>query len=272
MDKYAVFGNPICQSKSPIIHQSFAAQFGDSISYQAILADKDDFAQAAARFFLDPQARGCNVTLPFKQQAAAWVDKLSPEAELAGAVNTIKREVDGSFSGYNTDGIGLVNDLLARDIQLSAKRILLLGAGGAARGVIHPLLGQQPAIITIANRSKEKAKTLCQLASANNLSACGLAELEQSQRFDIIINSTSASLDNQLPAIADQLIAGAEVIYDMVYGKEDTIFMRHAEALDVPVVLDGLGMLVGQAAQSYKIWRAKQPELFTVLAQLRKQL
>ena len=272
MDKYAVFGNPIAQSKSPSIHSAFARQFAETIDYQAILGDKDKFIETIERFFSDDDARGCNLTLPFKQGAAAWVNRLAPEAELAGAVNTIKRERDGSYTGYNTDGVGLVNDLLAHDVGLSAKRILLLGAGGAARGVLHPLLAQQPASLTIANRSKEKAVVLSELALSANLRAVGLAELSADQNYDVIINSTSASLHHQLPDLPDDLLANANTVYDMVYGKEDTIFMQHAKRLGVVNTLDGLGMLVGQAAESYRIWRDKRPDSLAVLAMLRGTL
>lgn len=272
MDKYAVFGNPIAQSKSPQIHQAFAAQCNAQLSYQKILAPKHGFTQALTEFFSDPCAKGCNVTLPFKQQAADWVDQLSDSARLAGAVNTIIRLPDGSFAGDNTDGAGLVNDILAHAVAVKGKRILLIGAGGAARGVIAPLLAQQPSALVIVNRTKTKAIELASLVESANLSAMSFDELPAQRPFDVIINSTSASLDNQLPPINDDVLAQANAAYDMVYGNKPTVFMCHCQELGVPVVMDGLGMLVGQAAESFRLWRGCKPYTTAVLTDLRQAL
>ena len=273
MDQYLVFGNPIAQSKSPLIHSMFAQQTGQELQYDRMLAVKEDFIEHLERFFSDPQAQGCNVTSPFKELAAAWVNELSPSAKLAGAINTIKRMPDGRFFGDTTDGPGLVQDLLRLGVTLKNKRILLLGAGGAARGVLSPLLSQQPALLMVANRSVAKAQLLASLIDNAALQSCEFETLKKMiQSFDLIINSTSASLSGELPNIADSVIADAGCVYDMSYADKPTVFMSHASQLGVKYVYDGLGMLVGQAAESFCLWRGIKPKVEPVIQALRAQL
>ncbi|GAL08095.1 shikimate 5-dehydrogenase I alpha [Photobacterium aphoticum] len=271
MDKYVVFGNPIEQSKSPFIHTLFARQTGQVMTYQAQWVALDGFTAAADTFFAEG-GRGCNITVPFKEQAFTYADQLTERARLAGAVNTLKLLDDGVVLGDNTDGEGLVQDLLQHGVSLADKRILLIGAGGAARGVILPLLAQQPAGLVIANRTAEKAEQLATtFASHGRIAALALDQLD-GEHFDIIINSTSASLSQQLPGIPATLIQPETVCYDMVYGTGMTTFNAWAKALGARVVMDGLGMLVGQAAESFMLWRGIRPGARQVQRELRRTL
>lgn len=272
VDKYAVFGNPIEQSKSPIIHLAFAKQTQQQMDYQKLLAPLAGFSQTLTDFFADSNAKGCNITAPFKQEAAKWVNELSASAKIAGAVNTIIRRPDNYFIGDNTDGFGLIADLKSQHVVLEGKRILLLGAGGAARGVIKPIIDQKPFELVVANRTKQNAVDLSNLVADANARGIALCEIDNANPFDIIINSTSASLSNELPAISDIILGNANVVYDMVYAAKPTPFLAHAKRLGVPVTLDGLGMLVGQAAQSFYLWRGVKPETLDVLNTLRAQL
>ncbi len=262
---YAVFGNPVAHSRSPTIHQMFAAQEGAAIEYERLLADPGCFAQAAAAFFAAGGA-GANVTVPFKTDACAWAASLSERARAAGAANTLIKQADGRIHADNTDGLGLVADI-GRNFQvaLAGKRILLIGAGGAARGVILPLLECRPASLTIANRTAAKAQ---ELAAIFGIRAAGLDELPAAG-FDIIINATSGSLSGQVPAIAPAVFAQCELAYDMAYGREPTAFMRFAAEAGARQSADGLGMLVEQAAESYRLWRGFSPKTAPVLASLR---
>ncbi|UVE17843.1 shikimate dehydrogenase [Pseudomonas sp. LS44] len=271
MDRYCVFGNPIGHSKSPLIHRLFAAQTGEQLSYDALLAPLDNFEGAAREFFRS--GRGANVTVPFKEQAFRLVDELAPRAERAGAVNTLTKLADGRLRGDNTDGAGLVRDLTGNaGIDLAGQRILLLGAGGAARGVIEPLLAEHPATLTIANRTVAKAEELAQLFGAfGPVAASGFDWLEE--EVDLIINATSASLAGELPPLAASLIRpGHTRCYDMMYGKEPTAFNRWAAEQGAGQTVDGLGMLVEQAAEAFFLWRGVRPDSTAVLAELRRQL
>ncbi|WP_340681077.1 shikimate dehydrogenase [Paraglaciecola sp.] len=273
MDQYLVFGNPIAQSKSPLIHSMFAQQTGQELQYGRMLAVKEDFIEHLEAFFSNPLAQGCNVTAPFKEMAAKWVNELSSSAKLAGAINTIKRQQDGRFLGETTDGPGLVQDLLRLGIILNNKRILLLGAGGAARGVLKPLLAEHPSLLMVANRTPAKAQLLASLLSSDTLQGCGFDTLSSPlPPFDLIINSTSASLSGELPAIADSIIAASSHVYDMSYADKPTVFMQHASQLGVANVYDGLGMLVGQAAESFTLWRGVRPLVEPVIQILRAKL
>jgi shikimate dehydrogenase len=270
MDHYAVFGNPIKQSKSPFIHTLFAQQTQEKIVYSAIEPAVDNF-NAALKDFFATQGKGCNVTAPFKEQAYQYAQKLTERAELAGAVNTLKLSDDGIIIGDNTDGAGLVLDLKNNHIPLKGARILLIGAGGAARGVCAPLLAEQPKELIIANRTFSKAQTLTTIfTKLGNVSACEFSEL--SGQFDLIINSTSASLHGEVPLISARLIRPETAIYDMMYSAQATPFNAWAKEQGARLTIDGLGMLVGQAAESFAIWRGVKPDTQQVLKELRHNL
>ena len=271
MDRYGVFGNPIGHSKSPLIHRLFAAQTGQQLSYEPLLAPLEDFVGFARQFFVE--GLGANVTVPFKEQAFALADQLSARAQRAGAVNTLKKLDDGRLLGDNTDGAGLVRDLTSNaGVALAGQRILLLGAGGAVRGVLEPLLAERPAALVIANRTVAKAEQLVQeFADLGPLAACGFDWIDAP--VDLIINGTSASLAGELPPIAPGLIApGHTVCYDMMYGKEPTAFNRWAAEHGAARTLDGLGMLVEQAAEAFALWRGLRPHSAPVLQHLRELL
>ena len=267
-DRYAVFGNPISHSKSPRIHALFAAQTGQDMSYEALLAPLDGFA-AAVRQFSAGGGRGANVTVPFKEEAFRLAQSLTPRAQAAGAVNTLMF-VDHTIHGDNTDGAGLVRDLQANlGCDLAGKRILLLGAGGAARGVILPLLEAHPATLTLANRTEEKAFRLALEFTGKTPvlpEACGYAQLA-GHSFDLVINATSAGLtDTPLP-LPPHLFAPRSLAYEMVYGR-DTPFLHQAREAGARTA-DGLGMLVEQAAEAFMLWRGVRAATAPVLAQLR---
>lgn len=270
-DRYAVFGNPISHSKSPRIHALFAAQTGQDISYEALLVPLDRFADAV-RTFTASGGKGANVTVPFKEEAFRLATVLTSRARAAGAVNTLSF-ADDAIHGDNTDGAGLVRDLKANlGCDLAGKRILLLGAGGAARGVILPLLDAQPATLTLANRTEEKAFRLA-LEFTGFLKegavlpeACGFGQLAGRQ-FDLVINATSAGLsDAELP-LPPHVFAAHGLAYEMLYGRE-TPFLRQARAAGARCA-DGLGMLVEQAAEAFFVWRGVRPATGPVLAALR---
>ncbi|MBD9413571.1 shikimate dehydrogenase [Pseudomonas sp. PDM16] len=270
-DRYGVFGNPIGHSKSPLIHGMFAAQTGQDLSYEALLAPLDDFNGYARAFF--EIGKGGNVTVPFKEEAYRLAEELSERARRAGAVNTLKRLDDGRLLGDNTDGAGLVRDLTVNArLDLAGKDILLLGAGGAVRGVLAPLLAQAPQTLVIANRTVERAEQLAhEFAELGPVAASGFDWL--SAPVDLIINGTSASLAGELPPLEPGLIKpGHTVCYDMMYGKEPTAFNRWAAEHGAARCIDGLGMLVEQAAEAFFLWRGVRPDTAPVLAELRSQL
>lgn len=271
VDDYAVMGNPIAHSKSPSIHTLFAEQTQQSILYTAMHVDLGGFSQAVGNFAA-AGGKGLNITVPFKQEAWALVNERSERAERAGAVNTIKIENDHLY-GDNTDGVGLVNDLTANNsIDLTGKDILLMGAGGAARGVIIPLLKENPASLFIANRTPDKAKDLAaDFSDSGNVNGGGYESLVDKQ-FDIVINATAASLQGELPPLPDTLLNNNASCYDMMYAAEPTPFMQWASTHKATKVLDGLGMLVEQAAESFYIWRNVKPETKAVIEKLRKEL
>lgn len=270
---YVVIGNPIAHSKSPDIHAHFAAETGQDMRYARLLAPLDGFV-ATVQEFIGQGGRGANVTVPFKLEAYALANSLTARAQAAGAVNTLKFD-GGDILGDNTDGVGLVTDIADNGgFDLAQKKILLLGAGGAARGVLLPLLERLPAQLTIANRAAAKAQQLAQQFQPYSgagciLSACGFAEA--TQQYDLVINATSASLQAELPPLAASVFGPATLAYDMMYGPQPTIFMQFAASHGARV-RDGLGMLVEQAAESFFIWRGVRPRTDAVFAALRAQL
>lgn len=270
MDRYAVIGHPIKHSQSPFIHQQFAEQTEQVLDYQRLLAPLNGFADSL-RHFAAEGGKGCNITVPFKTQALDIADELTPRAELAGAVNTLHLLADGRWLGDNTDGAGLVMDLKRLGFTLNGAKILLLGAGGAARGALAPLLAELPAQIVIANRTPARADELAQhFAELGNISSAPLEALEQP--FDIIINSTSASLQGETLSLSEQVCNPDTRVYDMMYSATETPFLAWAREQELEHRYDGLGMLVGQAAESFYIWRGVRPEVMPVLEALREQL
>ncbi|WP_339617797.1 shikimate dehydrogenase [uncultured Gilvimarinus sp.] len=270
-DTYAVFGNPIVQSKSPVIHRQFCEQTGEDMTYTKQLVAEGEFASAAKAFFTGG-GHGLNITAPFKQDAFAYANTLTERAQRAGAVNLLTQQIDGSVTGDTTDGIGMINDMLNLGWELSAKRILVLGAGGAVRGVLEPLLGQNPSELCIANRTASKAEDLARdFHDLGTVSGVSLEDLTGKQ-FDIVINGTSASLHGALPPLPEHLLGPDAACYDMMYAAEPTIFMRWATEHGATKVADGLGMLVGQAAESFYAWRHIRPEVVPVITQLRRKM
>jgi shikimate dehydrogenase len=259
--RYCVFGNPIHHSKSPLIHAMFAKQTAQSMDYQANLAPLDGFA-ASVQQFMNAGGKGANVTVPFKLEAYALSDRLSARAAMAGAVNTLTFS-DGAIVGDNTDGIGLVCDITKNAATpIRGRRVLLLGAGGAARGALLPLLEEQPASLTIANRTLSKALDLVQLVVSSDASKCQIEAKTWEQldsSFDLIINATSASLQSEVPPIPASVFASPCLAYDMMYADTQTSFNRYAQQCGA-ATRDGLGMLIEQAAEAFFIWRGIRPD------------
>lgn len=270
MDRYAVIGNPIAHSKSPFIHQAFAQQTGQELVYEAILASHETFPQVVIDFH-QAGGKGLNITTPFKEQAYRLADQRTPRAERVGAVNTICFQQEGSVLGDNTDGVGLVNDLqnnLRWPIQ--QQRILILGAGGAARGIIPALLAEKPALIVIVNRTLEKAMMLAeQFSELGPIAAYDYPALPQGS-FNFIINATTASLQGELPPLTTAVIAHDTRCYDLFYSNQLTPFLRWSADQGVVKFADGLGMLVEQAAESFYLWRGVRPDTAPVLRDLKK--
>ena len=295
-DRYAVVGNPIAHSRSPGIHARFAAQTGQAIVYDRLLAPFEGFA-ATVRAFAAAGGRGLNVTVPFKVEACALATRLSERARAAGAVNTLGFDADGTW-GDNTDGVGLVRDLHRLAVPLAGATVVLLGAGGAARGVALPLLEAGVRRLVVANRTVARAQALVAdlrqalpPARAQALSACSLDALALAVDGDdgpagperagvepagleplVIVNATSAGLEGEAVALPPGLFARTALAYDMVYGAEPTGFMRMAQAQGAVAVADGLGMLVEQAAESFRLWRGVMPDPAPVLAAVRAEL
>lgn len=272
VDRYVVFGNPIKHSKSPQIHTAFAQQTGQQLSYRTQLVELGRFAEAAREFFASG-GKGCNITVPFKLDAYAFANELSGRARRAGAVNTLALQSDGSIYGDNTDGVGLVRDIeqnLAWEIH--GKRVLIVGAGGAVRGVLEPLLKRHPANLGIVNRTVEKAEQLArEFADLGAISACGFDGFGDTQ-YDLIINATSTGLRGESLALPASLLAQDCCCYDMSYGAQPTPFMRWAASEAAWAVADGLGMLVEQAAEAFCIWRGVRPQTRPVIDMLRASL
>ena len=272
MDRYVVIGNPVSHSKSPLIHSLFAEQTGQAIEYTTLLAESGHFNETAQAFFAGG-GKGANVTVPFKQDAHALARRLTPEAQTAGAVNTLYMDGD-VLCGHNTDGPGLVRDVLFNHQgTLAGKHILILGAGGATRGILQPFLAQQPATITIANRTVSKAEILAEgfrpLAENIGLRGCGFDDLAGAT-FDWVFNATSASLQGEMPALPGTIVGTRTWCYDLMYSSDITPFCRWAQLAGAAKAIDGLGMLVEQAAESFEVWRGIRPETAGVLARLRQ--
>jgi shikimate dehydrogenase len=274
-ERYAVFGNPVDHSRSPAIHAAFAAQTGEDLVYEAILAPRDGFA-ALLRDFVAAGGRGANVTVPFKEEAYRLADRLSARADLAGAVNTLSLDDSGQLVGDNTDGAGLLRDLEGNlGFPVRGARVLLLGAGGAARGAIGPLLAAAPAGLRVANRTPQKAADLARRFSALDgcpLAGGGFTELA-GESFDLVINATAASLNGESPPLPAGIYAPGSLAYDMMYSPSATTpFLAAASAAGATRVADGLGMLVEQAAEAFFGWRGVRPDSRSVLAALRAAL
>ena len=272
--RLAVIGNPVTHSRSPQIHARFASASNQAVDYSRIEAPLDGFA-ATLRAFADGGARGCNVTVPFKGEAFAACARLSERARRAQAVNTISFEADGWF-GDNTDGIGLVRDIeLNAGVPLRGRRVLLLGAGGAAAGALDPLLAARPAALVVANRTPEKAQALIERFAASAarldvpLSAAGLET--PGAGFDVLINATAASLQAAVPPLPAGSLLPGTLALDMMYGAAALPFLRWARAQGA-VARDGLGMLVEQAAEAYFVWMGVRPSTFQVLTELRREV
>lgn len=273
MNKYVVFGNPISHSKSPLIHQLFAQQINKTIDYSRRKAEVGGFNTAIEQLKSEGGV-GCNVTVPFKDDAFKLANVVSQSAQLAQAANTLTFNDDGTISADNTDGVGFLLDLKTNQAPLTNKRILLIGAGGAASGVIKPLLDCDPALLTICNRTYSKAEALAKrFMSFGHINALTFEQLEdESLGFDLVINSTSASLHDELPPVPACVFNQCSFAYDMTYGNKPTVFVNWALENGVSQAIDGLGMLVGQAAKSFEIWHGIQPDITPVLAELRKTL
>jgi shikimate dehydrogenase len=270
METYAVFGNPIAHSKSPFIHRQFAEQLSITHPYGQVLAPMDDFVPTLERFFMTG-GRGANVTVPFKEQAFARSDELTERASLAGAVNTFKRLDDGRLLGDNTDGVGLLSDLERLQLIRPGDRILLVGAGGAARGALLPLLSLG-CPVTIVNRTFIRAQELARLFShTGSVSALEMSALE-GHEFDLIINATSSGLSGEVPALPTSILSHHVRGYDMFYQQGLTPFLLWCVDGGVRQYADGLGMLVGQAAHAFLLWHGKLPEIEPVIAALKLEL
>lgn len=272
LDRYAVMGNPISHSLSPRIHQAFAQQTGQAMSYAAILVAREGFSQALDEF-QRTGGRGLNITLPFKHEAWQAVERRTPRAERARAVNTIAFRADGKRFGDNTDGAGLVRDILKNHHgHLGSRRVLLLGAGGAVHGVLGPILEHGPDEIVIANRTKSKAIELAKnFGPWGSVRGCDYPDLVGS-RFDLIINGTAASLAGEAPPLPDDILSEGAWCYDMMYGRKPTPFMRWGSLHGAAKCLDGLGMLVEQAAESFFLWRGVRPDTAPVIHAIKAYL
>jgi shikimate dehydrogenase len=268
-DRYALIGHPVAHSRSPLIHTVFARQTGQRLTYELIDAPPDGF-ETAVRGFSAAGGKGLNVTVPHKQAAFALCSRSSEAATIAGAVNTIS-VVDGELHGDNTDGIGLVRDVTVNLRQaLAGQRIVVLGAGGAARGIVGPLLGEKPAELVVANRSKERADDVVAQFGDSVLVARAFAELAALPPFDVLINATSAGLKGEAPPFPASLVGPTSFCYDLAYGSTDTPFVAWAKANGAAHAVHGWGMLVEQAAESFAIWRGVRPDTKPLLKQVQR--
>lgn len=267
---YAVFGNPVSHSKSPLVHSLFAKEFGINLEYRAVHVDIGGFEQAVSGFQAN-DGKGLNVTVPFKLNAWKLADQLTDRARLAGAVNTLT--LGDGVKGDNTDGAGLVKDIETNlDVPFVDTNVLIVGAGGAVRGILSPILERRPGTVVVANRTKGKADALAKIFSdIGNIKASALDEAD-SNVYDIIINATSTGIHGELPQISPQIFKNTRLVYDLVYGKYPTRFMEWAEESGVDQIADGLGMLVEQAAESFNVWHGVMPQTVPVIQAVRENL
>lgn len=266
IDRYGVMGYPVAHSRSPVIHRQFALQTGQTLQYDLLEVPPEDF-EAALRRFAESGGRGLNITVPHKQAAARLVDRLSERAAAAGAVNTLAFG-DGEVFGDNTDGVGLIRDLTSNlELGLDGMRILILGAGGAARGILGPLLNAGVESVTIANRTLERARELAgRFASSGEVSACRFDETAGS--YALVINATSAGARDQAPPWPEQAVTPQTFCYDLSYALAPTPFCQWAAARGARQAVMGWGMLVEQAAESFHLWRGVRPDTAPVLERL----
>ena len=272
VDEYGVFGHPVAHSFSPFIHGFFARATGQQMSYRAYDVAPEEFSERVKDFF-SGGGRGLNITLPHKIAAVEAAQELSARAAHAAAVNTLALQDDNIVLGDNTDGAGLVRDLCDNlRIVITQRRLLILGAGGATRGVLAPILGLEPAIVVIANRTPERAEALAAaFADLGVTQGVGFAHVGDAP-FDLIINATSASLSGDIPPIPAGAIGPGTVCYDLAYGRSAMAFVRWAKQSGCRRAVQGLGMLVEQAAESFRLWRGVRPETAPVLAALRERI
>jgi shikimate dehydrogenase len=270
-DPYGVVGHPVSHSLSPFIHAMFARETGQAMSYRPYDVSAEEFSAFVAGFF-DRGGRGLNITVPHKVAAVEAANELTTRAAHAAAVNTLALRDDGTILGDNTDGVGLVRDLCDNlGLVVTNRRVLVIGAGGATRGVLAPLLGLSPTLVVIANRTPDRAASLA--AAFSDLGATHGAGFEDvgTEPFDLIINATSASLSGEMPPIPAGAVSRATVCYDLAYGRAATAFVDWAREHGAAQALQGLGMLVEQAAESFRLWRGVRPATGTVLAALRER-
>jgi shikimate dehydrogenase len=267
-DRYALVGHPVSHSRSPMIHQLFARQTGQNLTYELIDAEPAQF-ETATLGFSAAGGKGMNVTVPHKQAAFALCTSHGKEAKAAGAVNTISFS-SGRVHGDNTDGTGFIRDICGNHgLELASKRVLLLGAGGAARGIIQPILAEKPVFLVLANRTIERAEDLQEdLGSPSGLSVCRFDQLKELEPFDIIINATSAGLKGKKPPFPTDLVNGHTFCYDLAYSLKPTPFVAWASAHGAGQAVQGWGMLVEQAADSFAIWRGERPDTKPILSKL----
>jgi len=264
-DRYGVLGYPIEHSKSPLIHRMFAAATGESLSYDRHAVSPEDFAAFVGDFFA---AGGCglNVTAPHKEHAARLADELTPRAARAGAVNTLIRLADGRIRGDNTDGAGLLADLDRLGFPIRGQRLLILGAGGATRGIVGPLMERAPAEILIANRGAERAQALAVDAAHAGVTGCSYTDLNSrfaspdAAPFDLVVHATPLGLEGQVPEVTPRIIGSQTFAYDLGYATPDTPFVRWAAQHDARAAAQGIGMLVEQAAEAFFVWRDVRPD------------
>ena len=269
IEQYLVLGNPVMHSKSPMIHRRFAEQTGEALRYDRRLVETGTF-EKAIRAIQQEGIAGANITLPFKEEAYRIADESSSRADRAGAVNTLTFRKDGSIHGDNTDGVGMVRDITENHGQiLQDKRILILGAGGAVRGILKPVIDQKPHSITIANRTVTRAEQLRDLFADEFKIGAGDFACLTGQQFDVVINGTSLGLQGKVAPIPDEILVESAIAYDMMYGEGCRPFRKWALARGIAITMDGLGMLVEQAAESFYLWRHVYPQTRPVIEQIR---